>query len=45
VPETIFASLALAYVSALLMAASEANFVRSDYRQAGDEPALERAAL
>ena len=45
VPETIFASLVLAYVSALLMTASEANRVRSDHRRTCDEQALERAAL
>jgi hypothetical protein len=45
VPETIFASLALAYVSALLMTFSEASCVRSYHRQPGDEQALERAAL
>jgi hypothetical protein len=45
VPETIFASLALAYVSALLMTASEAGRARSDHRQPGNEPVLDRAAL
>jgi hypothetical protein len=45
VPETMFASLALAYVSALLMTHSEASRVRSDHRQPGDEQALERAAV
>jgi hypothetical protein len=45
VPETIFASLMLAFLSALLMTASEANRARSDRRQSGDELALECAAL
>jgi len=45
VPETIFVSLMLAFLSALLMTASEANRARSDRRQSGDELALECAAL
>lgn len=44
-PETIFASLVLAYVSALLMTASEANRVPSGHRQTSEEQARERAAL
>jgi len=44
-PETIFASLMLAFLSALLMTASEANRARSDRRQSGDELALECAAI
>jgi hypothetical protein len=45
VPETIFASLVLAFVSALLMTASEANRVRGDHHRTCDEQALECAAL
>lgn len=45
VPEAIFASLALAYVSALMMTASRAGAIQGENRQAGEEEALERAAL
>ncbi len=44
-PETIFASLALAYVAALLMTASEAGGVQGEDRHVREEEALERAAL
>ncbi len=43
--ETAFASLALAYVSALLMVASQAGGVQGEERQVREEEALERAAL